>query len=182
MRLLPVCCAFHLEIISGCRVLLAVGQECHVLGPGPLRRPASRAVPAHCGAQLAPSRHSALTTILTTTLTTVARSTTPTTPVCASCSACSALWLAPGSVWVRGSSPLSSTGDPLVSALWVVKGPGAASRVLGQSLCHPRAHPEDSRRRVLRAKPNTAAAQTAPGPGSQSARFVNRRAACCEAP
>jgi hypothetical protein len=51
----------------------------------------------------------ALTTDLTTTLTTVTRRTTPTTPLCASYFAWSHALPGPGSVGVRGSSPLSST-------------------------------------------------------------------------
>src|ERR1700758_3420426 len=54
-----------------------------------------------------------------------------------------------------GFESVSSTGDPLARTL--------RARVLGQSLCHPRAHPEDSRRWVLRAKPSTAAATNGTG-------------------
>jgi hypothetical protein len=50
-----------------------------------------------------------LTTILTTTVTTVAASTTSPTPQFAAYRDWSRLLLAPGSVGVRGSSPLSST-------------------------------------------------------------------------
>src|SRR5271167_2866996 len=56
-----------------------------------------------------PQRNGSLTTILTTTLTTVARPTTPTTARKRSYRAWSRIPPAPGSVGVRGSSPLSST-------------------------------------------------------------------------